>query len=207
MLGDDFHHLQVLNGNTLVAHLAGHAHSLEHLCRIGAGADSTGSTKTVVLAVGALTYATKTMTLHHALITLTFRGTYDIDKIRLAEEVNRDGVTHLVVTLETFELGQVALRCYSGFLEVTDLGLRQMLFLLSAKTELKGIIAVGLNSLDLSNHAGANFALKTDVIPIFFPINPGISTFTVGICTLLPQYRQPAPEFPTGNSGYRSYGN
>ncbi len=157
MFGDDFHHLEVLNGHTFVTGLAGHAHALEHLCGIRAGTDRTGCAKTVVLAVGRLPYATETMALDNTLETFTFGGTHDVNEIVLVEEVDADNVTELVLAFESFELGQVTLGVDTGFLEVTELGLGAMLLFLVFKTELEGTVAVGLNSLDLGNHTRAYF--------------------------------------------------
>lgn len=71
MLRKHFYHLQVLYGDSLIAHLAGHTQAFENLSWIRAGADRTRSTETVVLAMSRLANSTKTVALHNALETFT----------------------------------------------------------------------------------------------------------------------------------------
>ncbi len=54
---------------------------LNTLAGVRAGAYRTGGTKTVVLAVSALAYATETVTFHYALIAFTFAGADNVDEV------------------------------------------------------------------------------------------------------------------------------
>ena len=110
-----------------------------------------------MLAVSSLTYTAESMALNDALETLTLGGTYDVNEVVLVEKVYVDHVAELVLVAETLELGQVALGSHTGLLEVTELGLGAVLFLLLLETKLQGIVAVGLNCLDLSNHTRTYF--------------------------------------------------
>ena len=157
MVCDHLEYLEVLNCHFLVAHLTCHAHSFEHLGGIRAGADRTGSAKAVVLTVGALAYATETVTLYHTLETFTLRGTLDVDEVILIEEVDCDGVTEIVLAVKSFELGQVALGSYSGFLEVAGLRFCSVLLFLLDEANLNCVITVGFDSLDLGNYARTYF--------------------------------------------------
>ena len=157
MFGDYFHNLEVLNSYALVAHLAGHTHAFEHLCGIRAGTYRTGGTQTVVLAVGGLAYTAETMAFYNTLETFTLAGTDYVNEVCFGEEVDSDGVAQFVFTVKTFELGQVTLGSYTGFLEVTEFGFGAMLFLLLAEAKLEGIVTVGLNGLNLSNYTRTYF--------------------------------------------------
>ena len=157
MVCDHLEYLEVLNCHFLVAHLTCHTHSFEHLGGIRAGADRTGSAKAVVLAMSALAYATETVTLYHTLETFTLRGTLDVDEVILIEEVDCDGVTEIVLAVKSFELGQVALGSYSGFLEVAGHGSGGVLVLLLYEAKLHGLITVFVSRFNLSNYAGAYF--------------------------------------------------
>ena len=66
-------------------------------------------------------------------------------------------VTQLVLSFEILELGQVSLRCYTGFLEVTHLRLCRVLLFLLLETQLYSFIAIFLQSLDLCNHTRTHF--------------------------------------------------
>ena len=157
MLGDHFDDLEVLNGYALITCLAGHTHAFEYLCRVRAGAYRTGGTKTVVLAVSALAYATETVTFHYALIAFTFAGAYNVYEVGFSEEVGGDGVAESVSVTKSFELGQVSLGCYTGLTEVTELGLGEVFLLLVFETKLESLVAVGLYSLNLSNNTRTYF--------------------------------------------------
>ena len=97
------------------------------------------------------------MTLHNALVALTFRGTDDVDEVGFGEHVDGDGVTELVFPAKSFELGQVALGSNTRFGKVADFGLGQMLFLGILEAELEGVIAIGLDSLHLGYFARTYF--------------------------------------------------
>ena len=101
--------------------------------------------------------AAETVALYNALETLTFGGADDVDKIILGEEVNSNGIAEFVLAVETLELGQVALGGHAGFLEVTEFGLGAVLLLLLLKSELEGIVAIGLNGFHLANHTRTYF--------------------------------------------------
>ena len=66
-----FNHFQVLYGNPLVAGLTCHTRTFEHACGIRTCTDRTGSTQTVVLAVGSLAYTAKPVAFYNTLIPLT----------------------------------------------------------------------------------------------------------------------------------------
>ena len=51
----------------------------------------------------------------------------------------------------------MALGSYSGFLEVAELGLGEVLLLLSLETKLEGLVAVVLYRFNLSNHTRTYF--------------------------------------------------
>ena len=72
------------------------------------------------------------------------------------EQIHCDGVAE-GVTLKTFELGQVSLRCYTGFFEVTHFGLCSVLLFLLLEAELQRFVAVGFNCLNLSNNTRTYF--------------------------------------------------
>ena len=107
--------------------------------------------------MSALAYATETVTLNHTLETFTLRGTLNVNEVILAEEIDCDGVTEFVLAVKSFELGQVALGSYSGFLEVTGHRGSGVLVFLFSETKLHGLITVFVSRFNLSNYAGAYF--------------------------------------------------
>ena len=117
MLGKHFNDTEVLDGYLFVAHLAGHTHALEHLCGIRAGTYRTGSAQTVVLTVSGLTATAESVTLHYALIALTFAGADNIDEVSFSKEVGADCVAESVSVSKSFELGQVTLGATPAFLK------------------------------------------------------------------------------------------
>jgi len=149
--------LKILHGATLVAHLTCHAHALEDLCGIRAGTDRTGCTQTVVLTMSALSDTAETVALDNTLETFTLAHAGNIDELGVIEELHRDSLTSLVLTFKTFELGQVSLWLDSGLLEVTSLGLGGVLVLLLDEADLKSLITISLNGLDLSNDTRTYF--------------------------------------------------
>ena len=157
VFGDYFNNLEVLHSHTFVAHLAGHTHSFEYLCGIGAGTDRAGRAQTVVLTVGSLTYATETMALNYTLEAFTLRGADDVDEVLFGKEIHCDGIAEGVLFVKPVELGQVALGCNTCSFEVSKLGLCAVLFLLLLETELESGIAVLLNCFDLCYHARTYF--------------------------------------------------
>ena len=84
----DLHDLQVRDFYLMVAHLAGHAETLEHSRGVSAGADGTRFSQTVVLTVSCLTNAIEMMTFHNALEAFTFADAADIDKFAFHEDVD-----------------------------------------------------------------------------------------------------------------------
>ncbi len=157
MLGQYFDYLQVLHSDALMTHLSGHAQTFEDLGRIGAGAYCTGGAQTVVLAVGGLTHTAEAVAFDYALESFTFGGADYVDESAFGEQVHRQGATQFGQCLKAFELGQVALRSYSGFLEVSGFGACGVLLFFLLEAYLHGLIAVFLNRLDLSNYAGPYF--------------------------------------------------
>ncbi len=92
MLGKGLDDLEILHCHLAVTHLTGHAHSFEHLGGIRAGTYRTGSTQTVVLAVGSLTNAAEAVALYNALIAFTLADALDVDEIAFGEEVYCQGI-------------------------------------------------------------------------------------------------------------------
>ena len=85
MFRHHFDDLKILDSDTLVAHVPGHAEAFEDLCGIRAGADGTGCAESVVLAVGRLSHAAETVALHNALETFNLACADNIDKAALLE--------------------------------------------------------------------------------------------------------------------------
>ena len=83
-----------------------------------------------MLTVSGLTYTTESVAFYYALVAFTFAGADDIDKVVVAEELDGECVTEFVLSFKSLELGQVALAGYTGFFEVSELGLCQVLFFL-----------------------------------------------------------------------------
>ena len=157
MFGDHFQYLKILNGHALVTGLTGHTHAFEHLGRIRTCTYRTGSAETVVLTVGSLTHTAETVALYDTLITFTLRGSGYIHEVIFCEEIDCNSVAQFVFAFKSFELGQVTLGSYSSLLEVTSLGLGCVLLLLILEAQLESIIAVGSDSLDLSNYTRTYF--------------------------------------------------
>ncbi len=137
-----------------------------------------------MLTVSSLTYTAKAMSFNNALKTSTFRGTDYINKNFTVENIHGNSITK-VQCIKSFELSQVFLGCYSCLLEVSQQRLCGMLLFHILEAQLYSSITIFFYCLYLSNNTGpasitvhGTFlpsALKTDVIPIFFPNNPGIS--------------------------------
>ena len=157
MFGKNLYYLKILNGNTFITHLAGHAEAFEHFCGVGASAYRTGSAEAVMLTVSLLTHTAETVAFHYALVSFAFGGTYHVNETTFLEEVNGECGTQLGCGVEIFELGQVSLGSYSGFLEVTGLGFCGVLLFLFHEAYLNSLVAVFFKSLDLSNYAGTYF--------------------------------------------------
>ena len=104
-----------------------------------------------------LTYTAKAVTTNYPLETLTFRSTYYIHIDYILKDVDLDSVAQLVVSRETFELGQVSHWGYSCLFKVTHERLCCMLLSGFLETELKSIVAVMFTCLDLSNHTRTQF--------------------------------------------------
>ena len=75
----------------------------------------------------------------------------------ILKDVDLDSVAQLVVSRETFELGQVSHWGYSCLFKVTHKRLCCMLLSGFLETELKSIVAVMFTCLDLSNHTRTQF--------------------------------------------------
>ena len=157
MLGENFNDLEVLNGNTLITHLAGHAKTLEHFSGIRAGTDRTGGAETVVLTVSLLTHTAETVTLNYALETFTFAGTNNIYETTFLEEFYSESISESGDSFERFELGQVSLRSHTGFLEVTGHRLSGVLLFLVDEANLNSLVTVFFKGFDLSDYARTYF--------------------------------------------------
>ena len=122
-----------------------------------------------MLTVSSLTYTAKAMSFNNALKTSTFRGTDYINKNFTVENIHGNSITK-VQCIKSFELSQVFLGCYSCLLEVSQQRLCGMLLFHILEAQLyRGPASITVHGTFLPS------ALKTDVIPIFFPNNPGIS--------------------------------
>ena len=138
-------------------HLAAHSHTIEHLCGVRAGADRTRLALTVILTVGNLTYTAKTVALYNALEAVSLAGADDVDERSVGEHLYREGVAQIQLLFKSGELGQVTLGLYAGLLEVSQQGSVSMLLGCFLEAELNGLVAILLNTLQLSNDAGTQF--------------------------------------------------
>ena len=144
-------------GNTVATHLSTHAHTLEHLSGIRAGTDRTGLAQTVILTVSALAYATKAVTLHYALETMSLGSCNNIHISSVGKEVNGECITQIQLLRKTCELGQVSLGCHTSLGKVTLQRSRYVLLLSVSESKLNGIIAILLYALHLSDNTRTQF--------------------------------------------------
>ena len=107
--------------------------------------------------MSALTHAAETVALHYALEAFALACAYNIDKVAFFENVDSKGAAQSGHSGIRIELSQVALRGYSCLLEVTGLGAGGVLFFLLLEAYLHSLVAIGLYSLDLSNHTRTYF--------------------------------------------------
>ncbi len=84
----DLDHLKILDGHTLVTHLACHTHAFEYLRGIRTSTDRTRFTRTVMLTVSALTHTTETMAFYYTLETFTFRRSNNIYETSVLQKVD-----------------------------------------------------------------------------------------------------------------------
>ena len=146
-----------MNSYSVTTHLSTHAHAFEYFCRVRTSTNRTRLAGTIVLTVSSLAYTTKTMSLNNALETLTFGCSGNVYEVSAIEQFYGHCVTEIQFGLKFFELSQVFLGCYSGFLEVTHQRLGSMLFLLVLETQLNGSIAIFFYGLHLSNNTRTCF--------------------------------------------------
>ena len=104
-----------------------------------------------------LTYASKTMTLDYALKTFSLRCADHIYVGSVIQKIHSEDIAEFILCVEILELGQVSLRCYTRFLEMTGFRLRRMLFFLLLKAQLNCLIAVFLHGFDLRNYTRTYF--------------------------------------------------
>ena len=157
MLWNNLQNLKVLHSYLDITHLTAHAETLKYASRVRTCADRTWLAQTVVLTVGALAYATETMTLDDALETMALRGADDVNEINVREEVDGDDVTELILLLITLEFGKVLHRSYTCLLEVTHHWLRDMLLSSLLEADLYSFITILLDRLDLSHNTRTYF--------------------------------------------------
>ena len=110
-----------------------------------------------MLTVCRLTNATETVAFYDTLEAFAFRYADDIHEVVVLKKVNCDCVAELVLAVKSFELGQVALGSYSGFLEVTGKRRGCVFVLFLDKANLKRIITVGFSGFYLSNYTRTYF--------------------------------------------------
>ena len=104
-----------------------------------------------------LTYTTKTVAFHDSLEAFPFGCTYYINIRCVIQKIHSEDVAELVLSIKILELGQVSLRCYTRFLEMTGFRLRRMLFFLLLKAQLNCLVAVFLCGFNLRNHTRTYF--------------------------------------------------
>src|SRR4051812_36305353 len=95
------------------------------------------------------------MALDRALKTLALRGAGDLHALARLERLDGDGLAYLKLTGLVTELDNVLHRAGVGLLQMTELGLAQVLLLGRAERELHGLVAVTLVRADGRDRARA----------------------------------------------------
>ena len=143
----------------MVASLAGHTHALEDTRGIGASANRTGSTQTVVLAVSHITDTAKTVSRNNALETLTFRGSDNVYKFAFLEDFHCQYFTIflLVALLKAAELGEIAFGSGVGLCKMAFQRLGDTAFFLITKSQLNSLITIFLDGSNLCDDTRTSF--------------------------------------------------
>jgi hypothetical protein len=106
------HHLnsQVLDRDTLITHMTGHALSLPHLGSMGCPTDRARSTMSIGLTVRLRT-ASEPVALDATCEATALRHTYDVHMIANLEDIDADGLSHLnLIVFSKCYLSQVSQR-------------------------------------------------------------------------------------------------
>src|SRR5699024_682374 len=152
-LGVDLVDGQVLRGDAVLAHPAGHAHALEDPARGGAATDRA---RTAVHGLGAVTgaLAGEAVALHDTRVALALGGAGDVDDGAVGEHVH----AHFLADLEGRGVGdpqldQVPARGDPGLGVVAGDGLVDLARVDGAERQLHGLVAVPLCGAHLGHHA------------------------------------------------------
>src|SRR6266568_7211315 len=119
-LGIDAHHLVGAGGHALVAHLARHAHALEHAGGVG-GADGAGLPD--VHGTVRFRPAAELVALDEALEALAFASAGHVDELAGGEDLHLE-LLALLEAVVAADLDEVPVRVEAGLLEGAELGLR-----------------------------------------------------------------------------------
>ena len=148
------HHIQVLDGDGIAAHLTGADVALEDAAGIGGGAHGAGMTMDRAAAVahgGALC----AVALDGALVAVALAGAGHIHKVTLLEGVGLDDVTDVQLGgVFQVKLAQVLLGGHASLVQVTHFGLGQLPLGNILKAQLDRLITFLLGSLLLNDGAG-----------------------------------------------------
>ncbi len=121
-VGEHLHHLQTFHFHTVIAHAAGHTHTLEYAGRIGRTTNGTRRSLTVVLTVRSFTHTVEAMTFNNALEPLSFGSTNNTYLLTFSEDVYGNGVTNIFFCVIIAELFYKAFRRRLCLVEVIDFG-------------------------------------------------------------------------------------
>src|ERR1041385_126924 len=133
--------LEVLRRAPDVPHVTGHFHPAHDRAGEQALADRAAAAMPAFRAVGAVT-AGKMVALDDALEPLALRHADGINEIADGKNIRTDNVARLHVEGEVAELADALDRRAVEFLDVTEDGFGEALFLLIVETELHGLVAV-----------------------------------------------------------------
>src|SRR5438067_9274999 len=140
-------------GGSLVAHLAGHAHALEHSCRIG-GADGAGLAD--VHAAVAFGAAAEFVPLDETLETLALAGARDVDELAGFEDLGGEVLAGFE-SIDVADLHDVAVRVEIGLLELAVDGGVALVLIHRFERDAHGGVAVLLFGPKPKYFAGAGF--------------------------------------------------
>ena len=145
--------MEVLSGAPDLAHVSRHPHAAHD----GAGkqtlADGTGTSSPSLGAVGRVA-AAEIMTFHHTLKAATLGDADGIDKIALGENAGADDVAGFDGKGEIAEFAHTLRRRRAKFLEMSQQGFDDAMFLLIIEAQLDGVVAVRFSSFRLDDAIG-----------------------------------------------------
>src|SRR3954447_6620694 len=148
-------HGDVLGGDGVATHPAGHPGALEDVPGSGAGADGARLAVVAVRAVRGRD-AMEAVTLHHAGVALALAGPRDVDLLARAEQLRAELLTDAVRRgVRGADLDDVATGRRARLGEVPGLRLGDLAALDLAVPDLDGVVAVRLWATDLGDHVGA----------------------------------------------------